>query len=84
MEPGTAAVIFQIRQRTSMRSVTPFRASLPSRTAAFHMARGTSRSVLHVLHFYRVTGGYHFGCVQGVKDLKESKTKEVNDGIYLS
>ena len=46
VEPGTAAVIFQIKQQTSMRSVIPFRASVPSCTAAFHMALGTCSALL--------------------------------------
>ena len=46
VEPGTAAVIFQIKQQTSMRFVIPFRASLPSCTAAFHMAPGTCCALL--------------------------------------
>ena len=45
IEPGTAAVIFQIQQQT---------------------------------------GGYRVGWVQGVKDLKDPKTKKVEDGLYLS
>ena len=45
VEPGTAAVIFQIKQQTS---------------------------------------GYHVGWVQAVKDIKDPKTKEVEDGLYLS
>ena len=45
VEPGTAAVIFQIKQQTS---------------------------------------GYHVGWVQGVKDPKDPKTKEVEDSLYLS
>ena len=45
VEPGTAAVMFQIKQQTS---------------------------------------GYHVGWVQAVKDIKDPKTKEVEDGLYLS
>ena len=45
VEPGTAAVIFQIKQQT---------------------------------------GGYHVGWVQAVKEIKDPKTKEVVDGLYLS
>ena len=45
VEPGTAAVIFQIKQQTS---------------------------------------GYHVGLVQAVKDIKDPKTKEAEDGLYLS
>ena len=45
VEPGTAAVSFQIMQQTS---------------------------------------GYHVGWVQGLKDIKDPKTKETKDGLYLS
>ena len=44
VEPGTAAVIFQIKQHTS---------------------------------------GYRVGWMQAVKDIKDPKTKEVEDGLYL-
>ena len=45
VEPGTAVVIFQIKQRTT---------------------------------------GYHVGWPQAVKDIKDPKTKEVEDGLHLS
>ena len=30
------------------------------------------------------TSGYHVGWVQAVKDIKDPKTKELEDGLYLS